>query len=184
MKAVFFSSPEEFRQWLRAHHADRRELLVGFHKAHTGKPTMTWPESVKEALCYGWIDGVRRSVDGDRYTIRFSPRRPRSVWSAVNVRLAEELIAAGRMQPAGLEAFAGRDRQKSGIYAYEQRKVGLGEHEKTFRAHPKAWKFFCALPPSYRTPATWWVVSAKQAATRERRLQKLIAACEEERRLF
>src|SRR5881275_2133923 len=127
IEPVFFATPEEFRAWLAAHHADERELLVGFHKKASGKPSMTWPESVDEALCVGWIDGVRKSLGGSRYTIRFTPRRPGSVWSSVNIRRAQALLEQGRMQPAGLKAFQARRENRSGIYSYEQRPVDLEE---------------------------------------------------------
>ena len=138
---------------------------------------MTWPESVDEALCFGWIDGVRRRIDNDSYSIRFTPRRPRSIWSAVNVRRVEALTAAGLMAPAGIRAFAARTPERTGIYSFEQRKKAKlsPADAKRFRAEPDAWRFFQAQPAGYRHVATWWVVSAKQAATRERRLTTLIA---------
>ncbi|MBV9879893.1 MAG: YdeI/OmpD-associated family protein [Gemmatirosa sp.] len=174
-KAVYFTSPAKFGAWLAANHATTEELLVGFHKRHTARPSMTWAESVDEALCYGWIDGVRRSVDEDRYTIRFSPRRAGSTWSAVNVKRVGELAAEGRMQPAGLAAFERRTAAKSGTYSYENRPHSLEpDDERAFREHPAAWTFFEAQPPGYRRTAVWWIVSAKKADTRARRLEVLI----------
>ena len=176
MKPTFFATPEEFRAWLEAHHADERELLVGFHKKATGRPCMTWPESVDEALCFGWIDGVRRSLGAESYTIRFTPRKPRSTWSAVNIARARELIADGRMRPAGLAAFEARTDDRSAIYAYEQRHAAKLEpdEERELRANAPAWKYFQSRPPSYRKTAIWWVVSAKRDETRRKRLRTLI----------
>ena len=179
MEPRFFATPADFRAWLEEHHSDARELLVGFHKKATGRPSMTWAESVDEALCFGWIDGVRRSLGDERYTIRFTPRQARSTWSAVNIRRAQELIAEGRMRPAGLRAFERRTDDKSAIYAYEQRRaVKLGpEHEREFRASAAAWEFFQSRPAGYRRSATWWVVNAKREETRLRRLRTLIDDC-------
>ena len=149
---------------------------MGFHKRATGRPSLTWPESVDEALCFGWIDGLRRSLAGGAYLIRFTPRKPRSVWSVVNVRRVAVLTAEGRMQPAGLAAFARRQENRSGIYSYEQRAEQLPEPYATqLRGHAAAWAYFQSCPPSYRKAAGWWVVSAKQEATRQRRLETLIA---------
>ena len=177
MAPRFFASAGEWRQWLAANHEKAAELLVGFHKKGSGRPSMTWPESVDEALCFGWIDGVRRGVDDDSYSIRFTPRRPRSIWSAVNVRRVEALTARGLMAPAGVRAFAARTAERTGIYSFEQQKKAklAPADAKRFRADPDAWRFFQAQPAGYRNVATWWVVSAKQPATRERRLTTLIA---------
>ena len=176
MEPIFFATPAEFRAWLERHHADRSELLVGFHKKGSGRPSITWPESVDEALCFGWIDGVRRSLGPDAYTIRFSPRQARSTWSAVNVRRAEELIAEGRITPAGLAAFEARSGDRTGVYSYEQRHSATldEESERRFRSNEDAWAFFQSRPPSYRKAATHWVVSAKKEETRRRRLDTLI----------
>jgi uncharacterized protein YdeI (YjbR/CyaY-like superfamily) len=173
---TFFETPDRFREWLEAHHDSEPELWVGFHRKGTGRPSLTWPESVDEALCYGWIDGLRRSIDAQSYAIRFTPRRSGSTWSNVNVRRVGELIREGRMRPAGLRAFEARDPERSGTYSFEQREAAtLGpEAEARFRASPEAWRYFEAQPPGYRKTATWWVVSAKQEATRERRLRALI----------
>lgn len=176
MKPIFFATPGKFRAWLVKHHDAKRELLVGFYKKGSGKPSITWPESVDEALCFGWIDGVRRSVDGERYTIRFSPRTSRSTWSAVNIKRAKELIDLGRMTPAGLAAFEARADERSAVYAYEQRHSAQldKEFERRFRANRKAWEHFQSRPPSYRRTAIYWVTSAKKPETRERRLEQLI----------
>jgi uncharacterized protein YdeI (YjbR/CyaY-like superfamily) len=185
MKPVYFAMPAEFRRWLERHHASTPELWVGFYKKHTGRPSMTWPEAVAEALCFGWIDGIRKSVDAARYVNRFTPRRPGSNWSAVNVRLVQELIASGRMRPAGLKAFEGRRPEKAGQYSYEQRKTArlTPEMEAAFRANPDAWRFFESQPPGYRQLMTFWIMSAKQDATRGRRLAALIEASAEGRRI-
>jgi uncharacterized protein YdeI (YjbR/CyaY-like superfamily) len=176
VEPVFFAAPSEFRSWLEENHERASELLVGFHKRSTGKPSMTWPESVDEALCFGWIDGLRRSLGPDGYTIRFTPRKPRSTWSAVNIARARELIAEGRMRPAGLRAFEARRDERSAIYAYEQRQDAklAPEDERELRADDRAWEFFRAQPPSYRKTAIWWVVSAKRDETRRKRLRTLI----------
>jgi uncharacterized protein YdeI (YjbR/CyaY-like superfamily) len=176
VEPAFFSTPAEFRVWLERHHADRRELLVGFHKKASGRPSITWPQSVDEALCFGWIDGVRRSLGDQAYTIRFSPRQARSTWSAVNVRRARELIEEGRMAPAGLAAFEARGDDRTAIYSYEQRRAATleADQEQRFRAATEAWEWFQARPPSYRRAAIHWVTSAKRPDTREWRLQALI----------
>jgi uncharacterized protein YdeI (YjbR/CyaY-like superfamily) len=180
LKPHYFESPTEFRDWLARHHDTARELLVGYYKKGTGRQGMTWPESVDEALCFGWIDGVRRSVDDERYTIRFTPRRAKkSIWSKVNLARVPELIAAGRMMPAGLAAYEGRDPGAANLYSFERDHVALSAtQEKRFRGNRRAWEFFEAQPASYRKPALWWVVSAKQETTRDRRLEQLIADSE------
>ena len=177
MKARFFPTPADFRAWLQAHHESEKELLVGFHKKATGKPSITWPESVDEALCFGWIDGVRRSLGPDAYTIRFTPRRPTSIWSAVNVARVGELTKLGRMRPAGLRAFAARTPERTGIYSFERAEAArlAPAQEKQLRANPEAAAFFDAQPPGYRKTATHWVISAKREETRQRRLERLIA---------
>jgi uncharacterized protein YdeI (YjbR/CyaY-like superfamily) len=171
VEATFFAAPEHFRAWLEAHHADEKELLVAFYKKASGKPSITWQESVDEALCFGWIDGVRRGIDTERYSIRFTPRQQRSTWSAVNIKRAGELIAAGRMR-----AFAARSDDRSAIYSHERRKAARLEpqQEARFRADEAAWAWFQARAPSYRRQALHWVVSAKRPETRERRLAALI----------
>ncbi len=175
MTITFFKSPSDFRKWLEMHHTVARELWVGFYKKNSGKPSITWPESVDQALCFGWIDGVRKSIDDTSYMIRFSPRKPTSIWSAVNMKRAQELATQGLMQPAGTKAYALRKENRSGIYAYEQRDASLPDaYERTLKANKPAWKFFEAQPPSYRKIAFWWVVSAKKEETRLKRLDKLI----------
>jgi len=175
-EAIYFGSPAEFGAWLEEHHERETELWVGYFKKATGKPSLTWSQAVDEALCFGWIDGVLRSVDNERHMQRFTPRKAASNWSAVNIAKVESLRAAGRMRPAGEAAFARRREDRSGVYAYEQRNdpVLEPEHEARFKAHAGAWKYFMSRPPSYRRPALWWVVSAKRPETRERRLATLI----------
>jgi len=174
--AVYFESPLAFRRWLQKHHESATELLVGFHKSHTGRPTLTWRESVDEALCFGWIDGIRRRVDEERYTIRFTPRRRHSIWSLVNVRRVAALQKEGRMQPAGARAFAARRDDRTGVYSAEQLHVALGAAEiRKFKASKAAWQFFQAQPPGYRKIVIHWVTSAKKAETQARRLDTLIA---------
>jgi uncharacterized protein YdeI (YjbR/CyaY-like superfamily) len=175
MTPIYFRSPLEFRVWLERHHEVEQELWVGFYKKGTGEPSLTWPESVDEALCVGWIDGVRRRIDADRYMIRFTPRKPRSKWSAVNLKRVEELSRLGRLRPAGRQVFDGRVAVPAG-YSYEARKTAeLGDdYERRFRRRPKAWAFFRSQPPWYRRTATWWVVSAKKEETRLKRLARLI----------
>ena len=179
-KPTFFATPGEFGRWLDRHHASEKELLVGFYKKKTGKANMTWPESVDEALCFGWIDGVRRSLGEESYTIRFTPRKERSNWSAVNVRRVAELTKEGRMRPAGMKAFEQRAAEKTGIYAYENKHLAEldGAQRRRFRANKKAWDYFRTRPEWYRKTATWWVISAKREETRERRLEELIETSE------
>lgn len=185
MKPLYFARPADWREWLSRNHETCPELWVGFYKKASGRASITWPESVDQALCFGWIDGLRKTVDGSRYVIRFTPRRAGSTWSAVNVKRVGELKKAGLMQPAGLKAFAGKTAAKSGIYAYEQRKTAvLGRaYEQLFREHPKAWAYFSTQPPWYRRTCAYWVISAKQEATRLRRLTALIADSARSRRI-
>ena len=167
---IFFESPADLRTWLEQNHETARELRVGFHKRDTGRPSMTWPESVDEALCFGWIDGVRRSVDASSYEIRFTPRQPKSIWSTKNIKRAQELIAEGRMRPAGRAAFEARREDLVRRYSFEQTDPALGpEYERRFRANRRAWAFFQSQPAYYRRLVTWWIVSAKRAETREQR---------------
>jgi uncharacterized protein YdeI (YjbR/CyaY-like superfamily) len=173
---IYFASPEEFRAWLEEHHERATEVWIGYWKKHTGKPSLTWSQAVDEALCFGWIDGVLRRVDDERHMQRFTPRKPTSNWSAVNVAKVEQLRAEGRMRPAGEAAFALRREAKTGVYSYEQRHLAAfePEQEQRFRANAAAWEYWSAAPAGYRKMATWWVVSAKKPETRERRLAKLI----------
>lgn len=179
MKPKFFPSPDAWRDWLEKHHDQQKELLVGFYKKDSGKPSITWPESVDAALCFGWIDGVRRRIDDLSYSIRFTPRKPISTWSMVNVKRVEQLMRRGLMHPAGIKAFEARRENRSGIYSFEQQNISFSpEQEETFRANSIAWKFFMAQPPWYRRTATYWVISAKREETRRSRLTTLITDSE------
>jgi uncharacterized protein YdeI (YjbR/CyaY-like superfamily) len=175
LKPTFFKTQSDLRKWFEKYQHKQEELLVGFYKRASGRPSITWPESVDEALCFGWIDGIRRSIDEVSYTIRFTPRRARSTWSAVNIKRAGELIALGLMTPSGLKAFEARQENRSGIYSYEQRSAELpDQYRRLLEKNKGAWKFFAAQPPSYRKAANWWVLSAKKEETRLKRLEKLI----------
>jgi len=175
-KPLFFASPAEFRAWLEENHGQAQELSVGLHKRDSGRPSITWPEAVDQALCFGWIDGVRRSIDASSYTIRFTPRKPSSAWSTVNIGRVKELMAKGLMRPAGLAAFEARLAKKSAVYSYEQRATAAldAAAERRFQANKKAWEFFQQQPPWYRRTATYWVISAKREETRAKRLATLI----------
>jgi uncharacterized protein YdeI (YjbR/CyaY-like superfamily) len=177
---MYFATARELRAWFDRHHATQSELVVGFHKKSSGVPSVTWPEAVDEALCVGWIDSVRRSVDDLRYSNRFTPRTARSTWSAVNIKRAKELIELGRMRSAGLEAFERRTDDMSAIYSYEQRRNAALDPalERRFRGNREAWTFFESQPAGYRRAAIHWVVSAKKDETRERRLAALIGDSE------
>lgn len=171
----FFATPAQFRRWLAKHHASATELWVGYWKVGSGEPSITWPESVDEALCVGWIDGVRKSLGERSYTIRFTPRKAGSIWSAVNIARVEVLETEGRMRDAGRAAFARRRENTSGVYSFEQRSIELPEdYAKALKAHRKAWAHFQARTASYRKAVMWWIVSAKQEATRQCRLAQLI----------
>jgi uncharacterized protein YdeI (YjbR/CyaY-like superfamily) len=176
LKPTFFATQAAFRQWLQKHHDRESELLVGFHKKASGRPSITWAEAVEEALCFGWIDGVKRTLDSDSYTGRFTPRQRRSSWSAVNIAKARELIEAGRMTPAGARAFEAGADERAAKSAYERRHTSSlsTEQEREFRRSRKAWDWFQAQAPSYRKAAAYWVTSAKKDETRQRRLAKLI----------
>jgi uncharacterized protein YdeI (YjbR/CyaY-like superfamily) len=218
MKPTFFASQDEFRKWLEKNHETANELLVGFWKVGTGKPSMTWSESVDQALCFGWIDGVRKRYFPDQdtttpsaetaatphhpagktgtpplkgvelseaYTIRFTPRRAKSVWSAINIAKVEELTKKGLMRPAGHAAYAKKDDKRAVIYAYENRPREFEpEYEKRFKKNKKAWEFFRSQAPSYQRTLIYWVMSAKQEATRNSRLEKLIEASKNKNRLL
>lgn len=171
---IFFTSADEFRAWLAEHHATETELLVGFWRVGSGQPTLTWSDAVDQALCYGWIDGVRRRVDERRYTIRFTPRRRGSTWSNVNVAKVERLLAAGLMAPAGIAAWEARDPAKTGTYSFENEVPLAPEYEAALRERPEAWAFWERQPPSYRRMATYWVMSAKREGTRQRRLARVV----------
>jgi uncharacterized protein YdeI (YjbR/CyaY-like superfamily) len=176
MKPTFFRTPSAFRKWLEKHHAKANELLVGYYKKDSGKPSITWPESVDEAICFGWIDSVRRSIDEISYTIRFTPRRSGSIWSGANIARARALIKLGKMQPAGLKAFEVKKKNKSGIYSYEQRSTTLEEpYARLLKKNKAAWIFFQLQPASYQKAVSWWIVSAKKEETRISRVEKLLA---------
>lgn len=184
MNPLFFDSALSFRKWLEANYQSEKEVLVGYYKVGTGKPSMTWSDSVDEALCFGWIDGVRRSVDAEGYCIRFTPRNPKSNWSAVNIAKVEELIRVGKMTPVGLAAYQKRLEMRSAIYSYENRPEKLAEElEIRFKENQLAWDFFNTQAPSYRKTIIYWIMSAKQQATRDSRLEKLIAASAERKRV-
>jgi uncharacterized protein YdeI (YjbR/CyaY-like superfamily) len=176
MEPTFFATPADFRAWLERHHESHSELIVGFHKRGSGRPSITWPEAVDQALCFGWIDGVRRRIDDASYSIRFTPRKARSTWSAVNIKRMKELVDEGLVAPAGMAAFERRADDRSAIYSYEQRKAAELEpdQERRLRADERAFAFFEAQPPSYRRAAIHWVTTAKKPETRERRLAQLI----------
>ncbi|MDX2220025.1 MAG: YdeI/OmpD-associated family protein [Burkholderiales bacterium] len=175
----FFPESKAFRTWLESNAATAPELLVGFHKVGSGKPSMTWSESVDEALCFGWIDGVTKRIDDASYTVRFTPRKPTSIWSKVNIAKYHKLEAEGRMTPAGAKAFALRSETKSGVYSFEQ--PGMPELSaaelRVFKRNKAAWKFFEATPPGYRKTVLHWVTTAKREETRASRLARLIEAC-------
>src|SRR2546423_7360934 len=177
VKPTFFSTAGELRAWFERNHTTQTELLVGFYRGGSGRPSITWQELVDEELCFGWIDGVRQGIDEVSYSNRITPRKPPSTWSAINIAGAQELIRLGRMHPAGLAAFERRTEERSGIYSYEQRKSARLDPaaERSFRANKKAWTFFQAQAPGYRQAATWWVISAKREETRKKRLTTLIA---------
>ena len=180
MTPTYFATQQDFRNWLEKNHEKETELLVGFYKVDSGKPSITWPQSVDQALCFGWIDGIRKSVDSESYCIRFTPRKPKSTWSAINIQKVEVMNKLGLMFPAGLAAFEKRKEQKSAIYSYENKPEKLtSEYELAFKAHPKAWANFQSQPPSYQRTAIYWVMSAKQEPTRQKRLNELISDSED-----
>jgi uncharacterized protein YdeI (YjbR/CyaY-like superfamily) len=184
MKIVHFSAQREFRKWLAENHAAASELLVGFYKKSSGKKGATYAQALDEALCYGWIDGVRRSIDADSYMIRFTPRKAKSIWSLVNVGHVQRLRKAGKMADSGLKAFAAREQHRTGIYSFEQKRAGLAaKYKKLFRANQRAWQFFAMQAPWYQRTAGYWVSSAKQEDTRMGRLAKLVEVSANGRRL-
>jgi uncharacterized protein YdeI (YjbR/CyaY-like superfamily) len=184
IKPTFFTTQEDFRKWLLKNHETATELIVGFYKVDSGKPSMSWSQSVDQAICFGWIDGVRKTIDKESYLIRFTPRKPTSIWSAVNIKKVEELTKQGLMQPNGILAFEKRKEHKSKIYTYEKEAVKLSTgFEKKFKANKKAWAFFQSLPPSYHRSAIDWVMSAKQEATSIKRLNELINDSEAGRKI-
>jgi uncharacterized protein YdeI (YjbR/CyaY-like superfamily) len=182
----FFRTPKHFRSWLAKNH-DRTDCLwVGYYRKDSGRRSITWPESVDEALCFGWIDGIRKKVDDISYKVRFTPRRPKSIWSAVNIGRVAALTAEGRMQPPGVAAFARREEQKSRRYSFENRATAKlsPADQREFRCDPLAMKFFKSQPPGYQRLAAWWVVSAKRTETRRARLERLITASRARRRIY
>ena len=184
-KPVYFSNAAALRKWFAANSRKAKELIVGYMKRETGVPSITWPESVDEALCVGWIDGVRNRIDDRRYQIRFTPRRKGSHWSTINIRRVGALRKLGRMKPAGLAAFAARDKTRTGRAHYEQRKKAKlwPEHVKDFKRHPAAWKYYETVTPGYKHLVNFWITSAKKPETRAKRLQILISACAQGKRL-
>lgn len=184
MKPKFFSTPAEFRKWLEQNHDKATELMIGFHKKASGKKSITYPEALDEALCFGWIDGVRRKLDETSYVQRFTPRKPRSIWSLVNVRHVERLKKEGRMQPPGLEAYERRTPERTGIYSFENRPKELSPaYKKRFRQNKEAWKFFEEQPTYYKNLVIFRTMSAKKEETRIRRLEQLIECSAKGRRL-
>ncbi|WP_292039066.1 YdeI/OmpD-associated family protein [Massilia sp. UBA6681] len=185
MDPHFFDDAQAFRAWLSSHAGTASELLVGFHKLGSGRPCMSWSESVDEALCFGWIDGVRRRIDDNSYSIRFTPRKRDSIWSNVNIAKMDRLRAQGRMRPAGEAAFAHRSASKSGIYSHERSDVpalSAAELER-FQREPAAWDYFNTTPPGYRKTILHWITSAKKDDTRAARLDRLVRACADGTRL-
>ncbi len=185
MDILFFKTSKNFRKWLAEHHDKQTEQWVGYYKKATKKETITWEESVKEAICFGWIDGIRKSINEESYKIRFTPRKPNSIWSLKNMKIIQELIDKGLMHQAGLDIYAKRKESKTGIYAFEQKNVALSvDYEKQLKANKKAWTYFSTkAQPSYRKTAIHWVMSAKQEKTRIKRLNQLIADSEDERKV-
>jgi uncharacterized protein YdeI (YjbR/CyaY-like superfamily) len=181
---IFFKTQDDFREWLESHHEKETELIVGFYKVDSGKPSMSWSESVDQALCFGWIDGVRRSIDNESYCIRFTPRRITSNWSAINIKKIEDLTKAGLMKPAGLKAFSLMKENKSEIYSYENDTTPLdSNYEIQFRENQKAWEFFMKQAPSYRKAILRWIMGATQEKTRQSRLEKTIKESEQQKRV-
>ncbi|MHC1706557.1 MAG: YdeI family protein [Bacteroidales bacterium] len=184
MGIIFFENQLQFREWLENHYDKETELIVGYYKIDSGKPSMTWSESVDQALCFGWIDGIRKSIDRESYCIRFTPRRNTSNWSAINIKKVEDLTKAGLMKPSGLKAFSLKKDNKSGIYSYENDTTFLGSnYEIQFRENKKAWDFFMKQAPSYRKAIMRWIMSAMQEKTRQSRLMKTIKESEQQKRV-
>lgn len=180
----FFPTSKSLRKWFEKNHNKEKELWIGFYKVSTGKPSVTWSQSVDEALCFGWIDGIRKSIDEESYCIRFTPRNPKSNWSAVNIQKVECLTQLGLMKPQGLKAFGFREDKKSRVYSYENLSVSFNSSfKKKFKANKKAWQYFVSTSPSYQKITTRWVMSAKQEATRLKRLEELIRDCAEGKKI-
>ena len=184
MKPKFFQKPNDFRKWLEKNHDKKNELLVGYYKKDSGKPSITWPESVDQARCFGWIDGIRKSLDNESYTIRFTPRKEKSHWSSVNLKRYANLKEEGLVHDAGVAAFARMDKKNSKLASFEQKRVVLPkDFEFQIKSNKKAWSFFQNLPPSAKKPSVWWVISAKKPETKLRRLQILINSSEANERI-
>ena len=184
MKLVFFPTQKHLRKWFEKNHKKEKELFVGYYKVSTGNPTVSWSQSVDEALCFGWIDGIRKSIDEESYCIRFTPRNPKSNWSAINIRKVEELTEIGLMKPEGLKAFGLRKENKSNVYSYENPIVDLDQtYKKLFKANKKAWAFYQSTTPTYRKVTTRWVMSAKQETTQLKRAEELIRDCAEGKKI-
>ena len=180
MEVKFFATPEDFNEWLEKNHKQLNEQWVGFYKVKTGIPSITWSQSVDEALCYGWIDGLRKSIDDKSYKIRFTPRKPKSIWSAINIRKVAELTKLGKMRPAGIEAFKKLDLDRANLYSFEQKEIVLDKaFEQKLKANKKAWTFFKSLPPSAKKATIHWLISAKREDTKLRRLDTLIQCSED-----
>jgi uncharacterized protein YdeI (YjbR/CyaY-like superfamily) len=185
MTPVFFQDQKEFRKWLEKNHKTESELLVGYYKVGSGKPSMSWSESVDQALCFGWIDGIRKSIDNERYCIRFTHRKPTSIWSNINIGKVEQLTKNGLMRQSGLEVFNNRKSSKSGIYSFENRPANLNDSfENQFKANEIAWEFFINQAPSYQRTIFYWIMSAKLESTQLSRLNKTIMASEKQKKIF
>ena len=185
MTPVFFPQQSDFRKWLTKNHKKESELVVGFYKVNSGKPSITWSQSVDEALCFGWIDGVRRTIDEDSYSIRFTPRRPTSIWSAININKVEQLTKQGLMKPAGLAIFKLRKEEKSNVYSHEKETAQLpGELKTIFKKNKRAWDYFNNQAPSYKKVIIHWITTAKQKETQLRRLNKVMAESEQHKRVI
>jgi len=182
----FFPTPKHFRSWLAKNHDGADCLWVGYYRKDSARRSITWPESVDEALCFGWIDGIRKKVDDISYKVRFTPRRPKSIWSAVNIGRVAALTAEDRMRPPGVAAFARREEQKSRRYSFENRATAKlsPADQREFRCDSLAWKFFKSQPPGYQRLAAWWIISAKRTETRRARLERLIAVSRARRRIY
>ncbi|MFT3752111.1 MAG: YdeI/OmpD-associated family protein [Paludibacter sp.] len=185
MNPVFFVNQTEFRNWLEKNYKTATEIIVGFYKVNSGKPSMTWSESVDQALCFGWIDSVRRSIDAESYCIRFTPRNPKSIWSAINIKKVEKLLSEGLMLPEGITLFNNRKEDNSGLYSYENKPIELPvEYKALFQSNTTAFEYFSKQPDSYKRIAYFWVLSPKQEKTRKNRLEKLILFSEQQKRIF
>ena len=185
MNINFFATQQDFRNWLEKHYKTEQELYVGYYKVSSKKPSMTWSESVDQALCFGWIDGIRKTIDHESYCIRFTPRRPNSIWSDINIKKVEELTKAGLMKPEGIKAFSLRKEHQSGIYSHEnEHAVFDANFENTFKENKIAWEYFSKQAPSYKKVITHWIMSAKQEKTRQARLEKTINSSEQQKRVM